>query len=48
MTPAIIPENNGAPEASAIPKQRGIATKNTTKPEDKFGLIDLKSIMKNE
>lgn len=28
--PAIIPENNGAPLASAIPKHSGIATKNTT------------------
>ena len=28
--PAIKPENNGAPEARAIPKQRGKATKKTT------------------
>jgi hypothetical protein len=31
MIPAIKPEKRGAPEASAIPKQRGKATKNTTK-----------------
>ncbi|GEQ85013.1 hypothetical protein ULMS_05210 [Patiriisocius marinistellae] len=30
IIPAIKPENNGAPLASAIPKQRGRATKNTT------------------
>jgi hypothetical protein len=29
-TPAIMPENNGAPEASAIPRHNGSATKNTT------------------
>ena len=28
--PAIIPANKGAPEASAIPKHQGTATKNTT------------------
>ena len=28
--PAIIPANKGAPEASAIPKHKGTATKNTT------------------
>jgi hypothetical protein len=33
--PEIIPENNGAPEAKAIPKQSGNATKNTTKPAGK-------------
>jgi hypothetical protein len=26
----MIPENNGAPEAKAIPKHKGTATKNTT------------------
>jgi hypothetical protein len=46
-TPAIIPDKSGAPEANATPKHKGIATKKTTKPEDKFGLIDLKSIMIN-
>jgi hypothetical protein len=30
MIPAIRPENNGAPEARAIPKHNGSATKNTT------------------
>jgi hypothetical protein len=29
-TPAITPENKGAPEASAMPKHKGKATKNTT------------------
>ena len=32
IMPAINPENNGAPEAIAMPKQRGTATKNTTTP----------------
>jgi hypothetical protein len=31
-TPEIIPENRGAPEASAIPRQSGSATKNTIIP----------------
>ena len=30
ITPAIIPENGGAPEATATPKQSGNATKKTT------------------
>ncbi len=34
ITPDIIPENKGAPDAIAIPKQRGSATKNTTKPDE--------------
>jgi hypothetical protein len=29
IIPEMIPENRGAPEASAIPKQSGTATKNT-------------------
>jgi hypothetical protein len=29
-TPAITPENKGAPEAKAMPKHKGKATKNTT------------------
>jgi hypothetical protein len=29
----MIPANNGAPLASAIPKQSGSATRNTTKPD---------------
>lgn len=39
IIPAIIPESGGAPDASAIPKQSGSATKNTTTPEGKFSLI---------
>jgi len=31
----MIPENKGAPEASATPKQRGKATKNTTSPAER-------------
>ncbi len=31
IMPAITPENKGAPDAKAIPKQRGNATKKTTK-----------------
>lgn len=38
MTPAIIPENKGAPEANAIPKHKGRATKKTTKPAAKSDL----------
>ncbi len=33
-SPAINPENNGAPDANAIPKQRGNATRNTTNEAD--------------
>ena len=32
MTPEIRPERSGAPEASAIPRQSGSATRNTTRP----------------
>jgi hypothetical protein len=32
-TPETIPENKGAPEANAIPKHKGKATKKTTKPD---------------
>ena len=39
ITPEIIPENKGAPLASAIPKHSGSATKKTTKPEAKSDLI---------
>ena len=39
MIPAIIPESGGAPDASAIPRHNGSATKNTTSPEGKFSLI---------
>ena len=37
--PAMTPDNGGAPDANAIPRQRGSATRNTTKPEGKFSLI---------
>ena len=33
MIPEIIPAKGGAPEATAIPRQRGNATKKTTSPE---------------
>jgi hypothetical protein len=33
MIPANNPDTNGAPEASAIPRQSGSATKNTTRPD---------------
>ena len=33
IMPVTIPANKGAPEAIAIPKHSGNATKNTTKPE---------------
>src|SRR5690606_4449761 len=36
ITPAIIPDNGGAPDAKAIPKHNGSATKNTTKPDAKL------------
>ncbi|GAB3256821.1 hypothetical protein GCM10027347_18870 [Larkinella harenae] len=39
IIPATRPENKGAPEARAIPKQRGKATKNTDNPA---GRSDLK------
>jgi hypothetical protein len=37
MIPVIIPEKRDAPEARAIPKQRGRATKNTTRPGRNVG-----------
>jgi hypothetical protein len=37
--PEITPDNGGAPDARAIPKHKGSATKNTTSPEGKFSLI---------
>jgi hypothetical protein len=39
--PAIIPEKSGAPEASAIPRHSGSATKNTTILAGKSLLISL-------
>jgi hypothetical protein len=41
IIPAINPENNGAPEARAIPKQSGRATRNTEMP-------DFQSFLKND
>jgi hypothetical protein len=35
MIPAISPENNGAPEARAMPKQSGRATRKTTTEDGK-------------
>jgi hypothetical protein len=35
ITPAINPDNKGAPDAWAIPKHKGIATKNTAIPAGK-------------
>ena len=37
-SPAINPENNGAPDASAMPKQSGNATKKTTNDAEKSPL----------
>ncbi len=37
--PAKIPESGGAPDANAIPKQSGNATRNTTIPEGIFSFI---------
>ena len=37
-TPAIIPENKGAPEAIAMPRQSGNATRKTTNPDAKSDL----------
>ena len=41
IIPAIMPENNGAPEARAIPRQSGRATRNTEMP-------DFQSFLKND
>lgn len=43
IIPAIIPDNGGAPEANAMPKQSGSATKKTTRPEGKFSLTSPKN-----
>jgi hypothetical protein len=42
--PAIIPEKSGAPDAKAIPKHKGTATKNTTILDDKFCLTSLNTL----
>ncbi|GGP03134.1 hypothetical protein GCM10010992_10320 [Cloacibacterium rupense] len=41
--PAMIPDNGGAPDANAIPKHSGRATKNTTNPEGRFCLMSAKN-----
>ena len=41
IIPAMIPDKGGAPEAKAIPKQRGRATRKTTRPDAKLGLTSL-------
>jgi hypothetical protein len=38
--PAIMPENKGAPDASAMPRHSGTATRKTTRPP----LISLKRV----
>ena len=38
IIPEIMPESGGAPDASAMPKQSGKATRKTTNPEAKFCL----------
>lgn len=38
--PAIIPERIGAPEAKAIPRHKGRATKKTAKPDFQSPLIN--------
>ena len=48
IIPAISPDENGAPDASAIPKHRGSATKNTTNPAGKSYLrLDIKLVSVN-
>ena len=42
IMPAIIPENNGAPEANAMPRHSGNATKKTTNPAGKSSFKKLK------
>lgn len=37
--PEITPDNGGAPDAKAIPRHNGNATRKTTRPEGKFSLI---------
>jgi hypothetical protein len=48
IIPAIIPENKGAPDASAIPKHKGKATKKTTIPGSKSARLNFTGeIIKN-
>ena len=44
IIPEMIPENNGAPEAIAIPRHKGSAIKNTTNPEEKSNRNVAKSL----
>jgi hypothetical protein len=39
-TPLTIPDTTGAPEAMAMPRHSGSATRNTTNPESKSGRKD--------
>lgn len=39
IIPDIIPANGGAPDANAIPKHSGKATRKTTNPGEKFDLM---------
>jgi hypothetical protein len=45
MIPEIIPEKNGAPDANAMPRHKGMATKKTTIPEGKSLLIRAKRLL---
>ena len=45
IIPEITPAKGGAPEANAMPKQSGRATKKTTKPEEKFDFIKWRTFM---
>jgi hypothetical protein len=42
IIPAIIPANGGAPLATAMPKQRGKATKKTTIPDNRSARLNEK------
>jgi hypothetical protein len=46
MIPDIIPDIKGAPEASAIPRHNGNATRNTTSPAGISVFNDLRFILK--
>jgi hypothetical protein len=43
--PEIIPENKGAPDANAMPRHKGSATKKTTKPEGRSDFMCLKYVL---
>ena len=44
MIPAMIPENKGAPDANAIPRHKGSATKKTTNPDGRSDFTCLKYV----